>query len=68
MKSRSNSESLPALSLSELSYRWGIHTQTIRKFIDSGDLRAIKFERKLVVLGKDWKDFEDKSEFRGKSE
>ena len=57
---KSHFDFLPALSVSNLSQKWGIDPQTIRKLIKDGKLTAMKLQGKDVVLGEDWKSFEDK--------
>ena len=56
------------LSVRELSLRWGIDKQTVRKFIERGELEAMKLGGKVIVLAEDWKTFESKCKYRNWSE
>lgn len=48
------------LSVRDLSYRWGVDKQTVRRLIERGELKALKLAGKVVVLAEDWKTFENK--------
>ena len=48
------------LSVRDLSYRWGVDKQTVRRLIEKGELKALKLAGKVVVLAEDYKTFENK--------
>lgn len=52
-------EFLPALSYKQLAFRWGVSRMTIRRVVDRGELPAMKLAGKMVVLGEDWKSYEE---------
>lgn len=56
------------LSVRELSLRWGVDKQTVRKLIERGELEAMKLGGKVVVLAEDWKTFENKCKSQNWSE
>jgi len=60
MKSHFNSLHAPALSVSQLSQKWGVTPHTIRKLIKDGKLDAMKLGGKNVILAHDWSAFEQK--------
>lgn len=58
MKFHSKSANNQGLGVSALARRWGVHPNTVRRYITDGNLRALRLGGKLHILAEDYQAYE----------
>ena len=58
MKFHSKSTNNQGLGVSALARRWGVHPNTVRRYINDGNLRALRLGGKLHILAEDYQAYE----------